>query len=423
MNENIPLRKLSTDVANTRVDAEKCRSNSTSKVLHAFRSMHAQTELDIMNDKVYEKIFIEQQRTSRELRTAIDSGPFGGLQGKPVDVLWRLYAGEEITNISEQTLQLAQAIAMAIQGSKGDELWCMISTQASEFYVRGKTGMTKVQSGVHTLREYNFHEAGKHAGRCAVDDMDQRILKKVWRYRFPSEAVPLNDKDKLSNLVHNRFKNLSPELAATPINVQAQSTTIDPVVVTLYLYKDIFAAFDEKTSGKTYVTVEGIYILPKCASCDPLIILKSIAENNPTASTMILNCFSHMHHVLGVESCSWDRELFRELFIGTQFSNLYTAVDTPARGRVVVCLVFVYLVCVCKYLLGHSRVSQPLNLRLCLFRHFGFLTSPYACPTCRGLRLNSCRRFRRFTPDSPPIPWAHLLHLPASLRPPLYTST
>jgi hypothetical protein len=37
----------------------------------------------------------------------------------------------------------------------------------------------------------------------------------------------------------------------------------------------------------------------------------------------------------------------RELFIGTQFSNLYTAVDTPARGRVVVCLVFVYLVCVC----------------------------------------------------------------------------
>jgi hypothetical protein len=28
-----------------------------------------------------------------------------------------------------------------------------------------------------------------------------------------------------------------------------------------------------------------------------------------------------------------DRE--RELFIGTQFSNLYTAVDTPARDRVI----------------------------------------------------------------------------------------
>jgi hypothetical protein len=26
------------------------------------------------------------------------------------------------------------------------------------------------------------------------------------------------------------------------------------------------------------------------------------------------------------------------LIIGTRFSNLYTSVDTPARGRVVVCL-------------------------------------------------------------------------------------
>jgi hypothetical protein len=104
-------------------------------------------------------------------------------------------------------------------------------------------------------------------------------------------------------------------------------------------------------------------------------------------------------------------------------NSVTSAVDTPARGRVVVCLVFVYLVCVCKYVLGHSRVSQPLNLRLCLLRQLGFLTSPYASPTCRRLRLNSYRLFRRFTPDPPPIPWAHLLHLPASPRPPLYTST
>ena len=53
-----------------------------------------------------------------------------------------------------------------------------------------------------------------------------------------------------------------------------------------------------------------------------------------------------------------------------EFSNLYTAVDTPARGRVVVCLVFVCLVFVCKYVLehswvsqlGHSRVSQHIQL-------------------------------------------------------------
>ena len=122
------------------------------------------------------------------------------------------------------------------------------------------------------------------------------------------------------------------------------------------------------------------------------------------------------------ESARTQRE--RELFIGTRFSNLYTAVDTPARGRVVMRLVFVCLVFVCKYVLGHSRVSQPLNPRLCLLRHLGFLTSRYASPTCRRRRLNSYRRFRRLPPDPPPIPWAHLLHLPASPRPPLlYTST
>jgi len=86
----------------------------------------------------------------------------------------------------------------------------------------------------------------------------------------------------------------------------------------------------------------------------------------------------------------------RVLFIGTQFSNLYTAVDTPAMGRVVVCLVFVYLVCVCKHVLGHSRISQPLNLRLCLLWHpghtVGCLHSLYfedsvACEDTRFLSL------------------------------------
>ena len=104
-------------------------------------------------------------------------------------------------------------------------------------------------------------------------------------------------------------------------------------------------------------------------------------------------------------------------------SNLYTAVDTPARGRVCVCVVCVCLVFACKYVLGHSRVSQPLNLRVCLLRHFGFLTSPHASPICRRRRLNSYRLFRRFTPDPPPIPWAYPLYLPTSPRPPLYTPT
>jgi hypothetical protein len=309
INEQIPLRRVSTDVPNTPVKVDFCRSNSTSKVLHAFRAMHPQTELDLMEDRFYEKVVIGQQRTSRELRQLIDSGPFGGLQGKPVDVLWRVYSGEEVTNISEPTLQLVQAIAMALQGSKGDDLSCMVRTDATDYYVRGKSGLSKIQSGVHTLREYNFHEAAMHAGRIAIDDIDDRISEKVWQYRFPNEEVPLNDREKLSRLVHTRFKSNRPDLAATPIHIQAQQPTIDPVVVDLWIYKDIFAAWDEKTQEKTNVTVEGIYILPKCAPCDPLVILKSIAENNPMASTLVLGCFTHMMQVLGLQSCSWD-ELF-----------------------------------------------------------------------------------------------------------------
>lgn len=307
ISENIPLRALSTDVQDTCVPPHMCRTNSTSKVLHGFRAMHRQTELDNMNNKFYEKVLIGQQRTSRELRQMIDGGPFGGLQGKAVDVLWRVYAGEEVTNLSEQTLQLVQAISMALQGSKGDELWCMVNTDVSEFYVRGKTGMSKVQSGVHTVREYNFQQASKHAGRFAVDDIDKRILKKVWRFRFPNEEVPLEDKEKLLRLVDSRYKNDCPELAASAIPITAQPPTIDPVIVDLWVYKDIFAAWDENTQQRTNVTVEGIYVLGKCAACDPLLILKSIAENNPTASTLLLETFSHMLQVLGMQKCSWDQ--------------------------------------------------------------------------------------------------------------------
>jgi hypothetical protein len=85
------------------------------------------------------------------------------------------------------------------------------------------------------------------------------------------------------------------------------------------------------------------------------------------------------------------------LFIGTQFSNLYTAVDTSARGRVGVCVVFV-----CKYVLGHSRVSQPLNLRLCLLLHFGFLTRP-VCAGCNPHNpWNPRKLYRNWLPKHAP---------------------
>ena len=56
----------------------------------------------------------------------------------------------------------------------------------------------------------------------------------------------------------------------------------------------------------------------------------------------------------------WDSALEREcvLFIGTQFSNLYTAVDTLAKVHLGLCVVFVCLVLACNYVLGCSRVSS-----------------------------------------------------------------
>jgi hypothetical protein len=82
--------------------------------------------------------------------------------------------------------------------------------------------------------------------------------------------------------------------------------------------------------------------------------------------------------------------------------------------------VFVF---VCKYVLGRSRATQPPNLRLCLLRHFGFLTSPHAIPTRSGCHPNSFRLLRRSTSAPHPIPRAHFLHLPTSPRLSLCTST
>jgi hypothetical protein len=56
--------------------------------------------------------------------------------------------------------------------------------------------------------------------------------------------------------------------------------------------------------------------------------------------------------------------------------------------------------CVCKYVLGRSRATQPPNLWLCLLRHFGFLTSPHAIPTRSGCLLTHSGS----SADPPPSP-------------------
>jgi hypothetical protein len=129
-------------------------------------------------------------------------------------------------------------------------------------------------------------------------------------------------------------------------------------------------------------------------------------------SYLVFFSYLSFYFIPGV-SFSYHCYFLREcvLFIGTRYSNLYTAVDTPAEAQRGCVFVFV-----CKYVLGRSRATQPLNLRLWLLRHFGFLTLPHAIPTRSGCHPNSFRLLRRSTSGPRPIPRAHFPHLSTSPR-------
>ncbi len=105
------------------------------------------------------------------------------------------------------------------------------------------------------------------------------------------------------------------------------------------------------------------------------------------------------------------------LFIGTQFSNLYTAVDTQLSR--VMCMMCVFG---CKCVLGSPGNSQPLNTFACLsLRRSVYFAS------CR-LRLAVGATPFFIGSSAPPLPCltaaqrVHPPHSPSSLRPPLYTS-
>jgi len=65
-----------------------------------------------------------------------------------------------------------------------------------------------------------------------------------------------------------------------------------------------------------------------------------------TCGSVHVESFNRKMKTLGVRE--------RELFIGTQFSILYTSVYPPVKGRISVCLVFVIA---CKCALRRSQVS------------------------------------------------------------------
>jgi hypothetical protein len=106
IDESYTLKSVSTDVPNSPQDPHKCMSIATSKVLQCIRTMHEQTELDMMEGKFCDKVFLGLQHTSRKLLHVMDGRPNGGLQGCEVDVLWRVSHGVELSNISDSTLLL-----------------------------------------------------------------------------------------------------------------------------------------------------------------------------------------------------------------------------------------------------------------------------------------------------------------------------
>lgn len=108
--EDVPLRAVSTDIAGTPLDARACSTNSTAKILHAIKTTHKQTELDLINGKFIQNVFVGLQKTSRELALAMHSGPFGGIQGKADVVLWNVRHGDEVSNTSEDILNLVELI-------------------------------------------------------------------------------------------------------------------------------------------------------------------------------------------------------------------------------------------------------------------------------------------------------------------------
>ena len=308
VSETYPLKAVSTDVPKTPLDPRRCLSNSTTKVLQCMRTTHEQTELDLMEGKHYEKVFLGLQRTSREHRQAMDGGPNGGLQGCAVDVLWRVSSGEEVGNVSESMLRLLDIVTMAKQGSKGDELFHMTTTDRVEWFTKGKLGLTKVQCGVQTKRAYNFQEAAQKGAYCAVQDLDARLLRKVWTHRHP--GTDFDDVQKnwlaLSTLVHGRHQVNNPEAMGDDIRFEEQLST-DLNTLQIFLYKDVLPAWDAVQKQMTTVSIEAIYLMATSPANDPIVFLRSIAENNPAASLLLSDAFRHMRSVLGQETCTWDQ--------------------------------------------------------------------------------------------------------------------
>ena len=100
------------------------KSAATAKILHSIYTTHPQLELTACHEQLIERAFVTLPHGSRELRIAMDQGPFGGLQGKADCVLYMFSSGEstDITNTKGVILQLLELMCELLKGSSGVEL-------------------------------------------------------------------------------------------------------------------------------------------------------------------------------------------------------------------------------------------------------------------------------------------------------------
>jgi hypothetical protein len=170
-----------------------------------------------------------------------------------------------VSNVSESTLRLLDILTMAKQGSKGDELFHMTTTDRIEWFTKGKIGLTKVQCGVQTKRAYNFQEASKKGAYCAVQDVDHRLLRRLWTHQYSNGGTLDFDEIKgnwvaLSALVHSRHQVNNPDLIGMDIKHEDQlSTNLNTLQI--FLYKDVLPAWDAVQKQTTTVSMMIVLLL------------------------------------------------------------------------------------------------------------------------------------------------------------------
>lgn len=311
MDETIPLNKVASDVyrSDNVCSPLAMKSFSTAKILHSIYTTHPPLQLTQCHEPLIERVFVGLPQQSRELQVAMNQGPFGGVQGKADCVLYMFSKGEgaEITNTEPIMLQLLELMCELLKGSSGVELWPSVSTQYTEVFVNGHKGKSKVQSGATMQWPYSHTDASQLHTACTTDDIDKRLLEKLYRYRY-NKDVPWDDEEELNKLIHPQFKSNNVQMAGQPIKADKVTVT-EPNMCDIFLMKEVVTGLHAETNDPIMVGVDAIYIKPKFPAMDPLIMLENMGKH-PTRGTKFQELLGlvlrHMNTVQQNPSCSYD---------------------------------------------------------------------------------------------------------------------